>query len=301
MKTEEKVFDLLESTGLNWSVTKQPLFTKLGLETKSHGIFRGAEWIGTVGERYTPLQNAELAMTIVKASEGVGVDVTKGGELGGGRKVYLQAELPEAFVGKGNVKRYITALNSHDGSTSIGFGSSNTVIYCQNTFHKAYKGLNHFKHTFNAQARIDVAIKDLRLALNLDQQLITNYKRMADLPLKDEAIERVIRKIFGVEMAVNQDFYTPRLKEKVEQFGRSVEKSIGEQGATIWALFNGVTRYTNHILPEYLREYKRNSETNGENIRNESLMAGRGYEISNMGFDEIMAYVDENSHELVLK
>lgn len=301
MTTEEKTFNLLESTGLNWSVTKQPLFTKLGLETKSHGIFRGADWIGTVGERYTPLQNSELAMTIVKASEGVGVDVTKGGELGGGRKVYLQAELPEAFVGRGNVKRYITALNSHDGSTSIGFGSSNTVIYCQNTFHRAYKGLNHFKHTFNAQARIDVAIKDLRLALNLDQQLITNYKRMAELPLKDEAIERVIRKIFKIELSDKPEDATERQKQKVEQFGRAVQKSIEEQGNTIWALFNGVTRYTNHVLPEYLREYRRNSETNGENIRNESLMSGRGYEISNMGFDEIMAYVEENSHELILR
>ena len=35
---------------------------------------------------------------------------------------------------------------------------------------------------------------------------------------------------------------------KVEfiQEGQDIETSIAEQGSTLWALFNGVTRYTNH-------------------------------------------------------
>jgi hypothetical protein len=45
--------------------------------------------------------------------------------------------LPAEIIGRSEVKRWLTCLNSHDGSTSVGFGSSNTVVVCQNTFFRA--------------------------------------------------------------------------------------------------------------------------------------------------------------------
>lgn len=97
MDTNEKVFELLEKTGLNWDVEKRSLFDKDGNKTSSHGIFKKTanQWLGTVGDRYTPLQNSELAMILIKAAEGINLDITRGGMLQGGEKVYLQAALPD--------------------------------------------------------------------------------------------------------------------------------------------------------------------------------------------------------------
>lgn len=290
MTKYQKVFELLEESKLNWSVTKEALLTADGKETKSFGIFRNDtnEWLGTVGKGYTPFQNSTLAETIVEASDSINIKTNKGGLLGGGKKVYLQAELPDEFIGKSAVKRFITALNSHDGTTSIAFGSSSTVIICQNTFYRAYGELSKFHHTSSAKERIEIAIQDLRQTLLLDEKLFANFKRMADLPIKDEAIERVIRRIFGVAPDTKYKDISTRKKNQIESFAGALDKEIKLEGKTIWGLFNGVTRYTNHIAAPAESDKKL-----------DYLMDGGGYKLSNMAYNELMGWVEENTAELV--
>ena len=287
---EKKAFDLLEASGLNWSVTKESLQTADGRKTNSFGIFRNdnQKWLGTVGNNYKPFQNSDLAMTIVSASKSINIETNSGGELGAGKKVYLQAQLPDEFIGKSAIKRYITALNSHDGTTAIAFGSSSTVVICQNTFFRAYGELEKFRHTSSAKERIENAIKNLRTTLNLDNAMFTNFKRMADMPLKDEAIERVIRKIFNTELSTEKTKISTRKENQIKSFAGALEKEIQLEGRTLWGLFNAVTRYTNHI-----------SAPTDKNERLDYLMDGGGYKLSNMGFDEIMAYVEERTAEKV--
>jgi hypothetical protein len=57
--TQEKTFDLLEATGLNWTVSKELLTSSDGKITESFGMFRSdnKEWLGTVGNRYKAMQN----------------------------------------------------------------------------------------------------------------------------------------------------------------------------------------------------------------------------------------------------
>ena len=59
----EKIFDTLYNTNTAWSVQKEPLFTQDGKQTQSYGLFRSDNnaWLSTVGERYVPMQNEELA------------------------------------------------------------------------------------------------------------------------------------------------------------------------------------------------------------------------------------------------
>ena len=72
----EKTFELLNATGLNWTVSKESLTTIDGKDTESFGIFRSdnEKWLGTVGNRYTPMQNFELAETVIVASDGLGLN-----------------------------------------------------------------------------------------------------------------------------------------------------------------------------------------------------------------------------------
>lgn len=290
MNKFEKTFNLLEKTGLNWTVTKEALVTADGKPTQSFGIFRKdtSGWLGTVGSSYVPFQNAELAETIVEAAGTIGIDTDKGGMLYNGRKVFIQAQLPDEHIGNSGIKRYITALNTHNGSTCIGFGSTNTVIICNNTFHRAYKEIEKFRHTASAKARIEIAIEEMHRTMREDNKLMTVFKRMADLPIKDEAIERVIRKLFDVTPGMNQDEISTRRRNRIVSFSDSLAKEIDLEGRTIWALFNGVTRFTNHIAAPAK-----------ENERNDYLMAGGGYKLSNMAFDELAKWVDENTAELV--
>lgn len=281
---KNKVIELLNNSDLNWNVVKKQLFSSEGYQTESFGVFRedSNTWLGTVGERYTPFQNFDLAETIFLATEGLNIEVTRGGLLYGGQKVYLQAELPNEYIGKSNIQRWITALNSHDGSTSIAFGSSNTVVVCQNTFFRAYGELQKFRHTTSVKERIEIARNDLRQTLLLDQKLMDNFKVMAELPLIDEPIERVIRGIFNVDKETKTEEISTRKKNQVIDFSKALQQSVNEQGSTIWALFNGVTRYVNHITaPSEISK------------KMDYLMINGGSEIMNNGFDIIKQYIDE--------
>lgn len=283
----EKVFELLEKTGLNWSVNRLPLISKEeGYTTDSYGIFRNDNnvHLGTVGARYIEMQNATLATTLVKASEGINLKMDRGGQLNGGAKIYLQAELPEEKIGNGGVKRMITALNSHDGSTSIAFGSTSTVVICQNTFYRAYGELQKFRHTASAEKRIEIAMHDLRITMEMDQKLMNSFKQLADMPMQDEIVQRVINKMFSIDVDKDTKDVSTRKKNQVIAFGNAVNKSIREQGKTVWALFNGVTYYTNHMQGHTSEEAKTNY-----------IMSGGGYDIANKSFNEIMKWVEENT------
>jgi phage/plasmid-like protein (TIGR03299 family) len=287
MKTiEEKCFDLLEESGINWGITKEPLFSVNGKQTESHGIFRSTDdqWLGTVGNEYEPLQNAELAMILLNAVQGLNIDITRGGSLKGGKKIYLQANLPDETIGNSGLKRWVTSLNSHDGSTSVGFGSSNTVVVCQNTFYKAYGELKRFRHTLTMKAKIELAQEEMRKSIGLDQLLMIDYKRMADLPLRDEAIERVLNKIFKVDKDTPKTDISTKKENKIVDFADALQESINEQGQTIWALFNGVTRFANHI-----------SSPKDITKKMDYLMIAGGMQIMNDGFDVLKEYTTEHT------
>lgn len=291
--TEERVFNILEETKTNWSVKKLPLVSAVdGLATDSYGLFRNDnnKWLGTVKDRYQPMQNASLVELLVQATEMLNLDISKGGILQNGSKVFYQVQLADEFIGKSGIKRYITANNSHDGSCSIGFGTTNTVIVCQNTFHKAYKDLAKVKHTLNAHNRVKAIADDLRLTLGFEEKVMENFKRMADMPLQDEIVEQLIKKLFPpVNETDKLSDLSTRTKNKLVLFADNLQTEIDLEGRTIWGLFNAVTRYTNHT-----------SAPSNDDSKQNYLMNGGGYRISNIAYNELIEYVESKTAHKIL-
>jgi len=287
MSNYEKTFEVLQNTGLNWSVEKKPLFSEDGLPTESYGIFRNDnnQWLGTAGERYTPYQNSQLVERMVELTDTAGIPITSGGSLQGGKKIYLQAELDQERVGASNVKRYITAMNSHDGSTSIAFGVANRVVVCSNGFYRTLKEMkSKHRHTRNAESSIDISISQLQNAIREELNLIQTYKAFDATQLTDEAVDRTIRALFKVSLDAPSNTVSTRKFNQVRSFSDSLTTEIHTHGNTLWSLFNAVTRYTNHV-----------AAPSSEDAKNTYLMVGGGYKLSNIGYNEIMKMVDENT------
>jgi phage/plasmid-like protein (TIGR03299 family) len=289
MKTiNERVFDLLEQTGLNWEVSKEPLISSIdGTTTEAFGTFKktSRQFLGVVRDRYTVYQNHQLAESIITAADSINIDYSDGGEMKGGKRVYLQAALPDEFIGKSGVKRNLTAINSHDGSTSIAFGSSNTVIVCENTFFRAYKDLTKFRHSISAPEKVKSLAMDMNAAILADNQLMNNFKRMAEITLRDEMIEKVIRRIFNVSGNTKQDEISTRKTNIISSFADALDTEIKLEGKTVWGLFNAVTRYTNHI-----------AAPQNQSAKQDYLMVGTGYRLSNMTYEMLMEEIGETTY-----
>lgn len=288
MNLQERTFELLEATGLNWTVRRNQLVTKDGIEADAFGLIRNDNnfYLGTVGNIYKEYQNWQMAEHLLMATDDLDLKVTRGGQLNNGKKVYLQAELPDSFVGKSSIKRWITGLNAHDGTRAIGFGSTNTVVVCQNTFHKAYGQLSKFRHTESASDRIEEFLQGLRQAMSLDDNLIHKYKVMADQPLREEVFANVMARCFDVNINAKQSDVSSRKKNTLISVNNAITKELELEGGNLWGLFNGITRYTNHVAvkPEKSKEY---------------VMTGAGYDTNLVAFDTIMKWIEENTTDLI--
>ena len=205
-----KIENLLEATKTYWKVNKIPLIANVDgqeLHTETFGMFRSDNdrWLGSVGNQYTPMQNVTLAETIVDLADRFhnDVDKLKGGIFGDGQRVFYQLSLKDQEVGPDRLKRNITCLNSHNGSSSIGFGSTNTVISCSNTFHRAMKDLSKFRHTESADARLRLAVAEFQKAMDDDERLMERFNRFTEVRIDDTILERVISNVFGVDSLNN--------------------------------------------------------------------------------------------------
>jgi phage/plasmid-like protein (TIGR03299 family) len=245
-----KTFDLLTDTKTNWGVTKKPLTCPDGYPTESFGIYRNDnnKWLGTVGKTYEMMQNATLAENIIEASMDIS-EKFRGGELYGGKKVYYQAQLQDTHIANDTIKRYVTGLNSHDGSSSIGFGFTNTVVVCQNTFYMAMKEVNRFRHSASAHQRVELAREEIRRTLKAESGLMENYKRMADTKISTAVTKKVIADLFKFAEEDfdkdTKDFSTKKVNE-IAKFSEILESELNSHGQTLWGLFNAVTWKTNH-------------------------------------------------------
>lgn len=291
MSNQEKVFQVLQETGLNWSVNKLPLFTADGMSTESHGIFRNDndKWLGTIGNRYEPYQNSQLVSNMVDITSQVGLNVDRGGELNGGKKVYLQAELPIDQVGNSGIRRWLTTTNSHDGTSAITLGYSNMVIACSNSFHAASKGANRYRHTINADSNIQENVKQIKMTLANEMKLIETFKAMQSTTISDEAVDKSVRALFNIGLDFMQDDVSTRKINQIETFSKNLVTEINTHGKTMWSLFNAVTRYTNHEASPQEEDAKRNY-----------LMNGGGYKMNNIGYNEIMKFVDANTEGILV-
>ena len=263
-----KTFDLLTETNTNWGVTKKPLFCGDGHKTESFGIYRNDNnlWLGTVGRTYEVMQNSTLAENIIEASMDISQKF-RGGELYGDKKVYYQAQIQDEKIANDTIKRYITGLNSHDGSSSIGFGFTNTVVVCQNTFYLAMKELSRFRHSASAQQRVELARQEINRILKIESGLMENYKRMADTKISVQVTKRVISDLFNFP---DEDFdkdekdISTKKKNDLVKFSQILDSELDSHGKTLWGLFNSVTWKTNH------QDVKNNKSL-------ENVMVGSGY------------------------
>lgn len=303
-RTSTIVKQVLDRAGLNWSVFKVPLVTQTGAtdpsgekvkstrldnwtNCRNHAIVRSDNHnlVGTSSAEWTMMQNSELAEFMVQAAPDhlTAKDFT-GGSFDNGTLVYIQAKLPSAYIGKSDINRNITALNSHDAGRSLGFGHSNQVVVCKNAFFSAFRsnGVSKYAHRADLHTEVKIATMQLREALTQEQKLMELFSASAEMDFDDKAKAKMVNALFGYDATRDKDLkdydaLSTRKQNRIADFDSSVTQSIKEQGQTMYALFNGVTRYTNHVL--------------GADER--SLMMGQARSLNNKGIATLREIVAE--------
>lgn len=208
----EKVVAILEEFKLFWNVSKQPLVVQDShlnvIETDLYGIMRDdtKKVFTSVKEGYEVYQNWELVELLQKVASQTDLEIVNGGSFNAGGKIFLQMNSGSVKgIGENNdtVNKRLTAINSHDGSTSLSWGQTNVTVSCQNSFHLASKTLgNRVRHTASMRYKIEDALRQIDALREEEKSLFEKFFKMADMKATNQDVIRVVNAVSGVDINV---------------------------------------------------------------------------------------------------
>ena len=283
---------ILTKYGLNFKILKAPLTgtlegTNKKLDTPYFGLFNSKtkECLSTVKAGYHVSQNDEVIEMVLKGMRGFGdLSVAKAGSLHGGRKVFVQLEIKGLSKLKDGdtIKRYVTVIDSNDGSTGLSVGIGDLTMSCQNQFFKFYKrGEAKFRHTAVLEEKIKSIPGLIEIALEASMHQVQVYNMLQESPVTKNLADKLVKELLGTDRV-----FTPVKERPVEgkalfnmkRLYDSIEDQMKGKGENLWGLFSGVTHWTTH-------------NATGPNRKNgliESQMLGTEYKKNQTAMDFVM-------------
>jgi hypothetical protein len=280
-ETKNKVNEILVAHNLDFRIEKERLLSATGKETPFFGLFndKTGECINSVKEGYTVSQNDEIVELVLNGIQGFGeLSVSKAGALNGGRKVFIQLGIEGmSKVGDERIKRYVTIIDSNDGSTGLSVGIGEMVMSCSNQFFKFYKsGQSKLRHTASLTQRIKEIPTLIEMALVESLKLTETYKHFQSTPLTKGLADEMVHHILGFDRTMSikaESELSTRSLNAMETLYGHIKKETNQKGDNLFGLFSGVTSWTTH----------EKSAPRRENGREESMMTGTNYRTNDQG------------------
>jgi len=296
--TREQIFSQFPE--LDFTIEKCPNFTEFRGERIETGSFalinsKSGEILNpSVGESYGVTQNSELVDLILAGVEKYANELTisKAGAIHGGRKNFLQFAVNGNNIFNGDViQRYVTALDSNDGTTALSIGIGDLTMSCQNQFHKFHKrSSSRFKHTASVTERMQEIPKLIELALAASMKQVELYQKMFEHEVKASDVDKYVHHMLGHARNITPANMLAEMHTRTKNIMDGIYASIGTEmngmgadykgkGMNLWGLHSGITRYTTHEMS------LKNDKT--EDARFASVLVGSGYAMNQKSLEYV--------------
>lgn len=264
--------EALREAGLNWEVTKRPLWYKNGTIVDqyaqtgdSFAIIRedSGAYFGTVGPQYRPIQNREQAEFLAALAGEGGIEVEMAGSLWGGSRQFWTCRvrgerIVEAEKRADRIKQYMVLANGHDGSLSFRAFWSPIRVVCNNTLNVSLRRAGAdgvmLRHTSKVGERIKQAKQILGLCGTYYEQLAEVFQKMAETRVDKATYDNVLKQVFDPIEADYEDhakFAAAKVEADITK-GKVVgnlareSKLFGLTKITAWDAYNSLTFYSSH-------------------------------------------------------
>jgi len=277
--------EILKTYGLDFNIDKvqleAPITTPNGIQyvkTDYYGLYndKSGEVLNTVRAGYVVSQNKDIVDLTLEGMRGFGeLSVNKAGSLYGGRKVYIQLAV-EGYskVGNDDVKRYVTIIDSNDGSTGLSVGVGDLTMSCQNQFYKFYKsGEAKWRHSASLVDKMSTMPSLIRASLSESLRMIELYNKFQSTKCSRDLAHQLVNTLVGLDRTSPSELLLEAPVRRINAMNSlydSIEREMNDKGDNLWGLHSGVTHWTTH---------KKSAPTR-ENGRVESLMTGTNYRVN---------------------
>jgi phage/plasmid-like protein (TIGR03299 family) len=247
-----KAAEAIELAGLDWNVELAPLFLQgedLPLPGKQ-AVVRvdkpgNSGLLGIVGNQYKAVQN-KRAFEFLDGVAGEALDYVSAGTLGGGKKVFLQARLPQTIsvAADDPVEMFCLLYNSHDGTTQLKAGLTPTRVRCQNTLMMALQNISReicIRHSQKLDERLQQAENIMALA----DQYAAGFKELAQHLRKEKISDAEVLQLSQLVFPpVASQPTEPEAWEGVQVALTHETNTLKGMPGTKWAAYNAIALYT---------------------------------------------------------
>ena len=247
LKSVKTINEVLEQTQMNWIADQHELLTGSGISIHSHKALlrsdNNAE-LGIVGKGYEPVQNATAFAFIDVLSTNKQATYEYLYSINNGSRMIIQAKTNNSFsVRKGDdIDGYITMMNSFDGSTPFKVFFTPIRLFCKNQLLAAIRHATQMvsiRHTKTVMDKAEEAMKILGLAKEYFDNFQVVAKQLADKAITSRMVDNFLKEVLG-------DCNNARRVTQHEEVKNLVSVGKGNNGSSVWDLYNGVTEYVDH-------------------------------------------------------
>lgn len=241
------------------------------------GLYNGKtnKALNTCKAGYQVSQNHEIVELVLRGVESFGdtLRIVKAGALHGGRKVFFQLGIKGVNkVNDEKIERYVTVIDSNDGSTGLTVGIGDMVMSCSNQFFKFYKkGEAKFRHTATLDKKLETIPSLIELALSESMKQMVIYKKFMSTHLTKNLADALVKEVLGHDRVFTsleeQAMKTTKALNHMDSLYASIDDQIKGKGNNLFGLFSGVTHWTTHVK----------SKPKRNNGFEETLMTGSAY------------------------
>ena len=247
---------MMEAAGLDWSVTKQPMYYmedlgEMGEVPGKSALVRSSDnkVMDIVGSDWNPVQNAEAFDFFREFVDAGDMKMHTAGSLKDGKMVWALAKVNDGFTiktdqGEDSVESYLLFSNPHQYGKSIDVRFTPIRVVCNNTLTLSlnqnvdqYVRVGH-QRPFNAE--------DAMATLGVAQQKMETYKEAAEYLCQKSYTTDQMLDYFNQVFPSASDRDSNKSREAQEVMHTQAGANLGE--GTFWQLFNTVTYMTDHTL-----------------------------------------------------
>lgn len=253
-----KVHEALEAKSLNFKARMAETFALVDGVYVPTGKFTpvredrtGTDSIiagNSFSKHYVPIQNEDAFSVLGEMADVADIDFVNVGSWGNGAGIYAQISLGDVIdVGStgDRVGKYVSLVNSHDGSRSLQLLVTPYRFFCQNQISKVLgearrnNRLVSIHHNVRGEERLREVAAALTFANKVYEESAVAYKRLADRVITmDEAREAIYRCMIKQDEGLKEKKFESRATKFIERFndadGGKLEKLTG------WNLYNAI-------------------------------------------------------------
>ncbi len=297
--------EMLKAAGLNWTVSKRPVYYADKPNTWNLNDPRGeAEMLRAndhyvvvrdtdnrvlshCGEGFVPFQNHETMSFFKKFTEAGHMEMDTAGSLSDGERIWGLAKIKKGFklAGGDEIEGYLLMANSHKVGTAMTVMFTPIRVVCNNTITLALsqEGMTGKFRVLHLQMFDEEIMQAAETALGISGEQMTQFQQQSEFLAKQRAtkaqVDNFIAELFQpkllIERAKSNEANLPPLHEEFTKTSQSILEAIetspghdmSSAKGTWWGALNGVTYVMDHQKRAKTRDHALNSAWFGNNAQ----------------------------------